>query len=52
MQDGLWGIVSRTEESLFGETSTDRHLKFQARKDHALSTVVADYRAFSPRDLN
>lgn len=38
MKDGLWGIVSGTEEA--PEAGTQADAKFQTRRDHALAIIV------------
>ena len=38
VKDGLWGIVSGTEEA--PEAGTQAHAKFLTRRDHALAIIV------------
>ena len=40
IREGLWGIVSETEECPDRATEADKHAKFMAWKDRALATIV------------
>ena len=40
IHDGLWGIVSETEQAPGPDAPADSQLKFVSRRDHALATIV------------
>ena len=40
VKEGLWGIVSRTEECPNREREADKYTKYVARRDRALATIV------------
>ena len=40
VREGLWGIVSGTEECPDPTTEAEKHTKYLARRDRALATIV------------
>ena len=40
VREGLWGIVSGTEDCPDAETQAEKHVKYLARRDRALATIV------------
>ena len=40
IRDGLWGIVSETEQAPEPDAPVDRRVKFASRHDRALATIV------------
>ena len=40
MKDGLWGIVSGSEEAPSAETDAEKHAKYLSRRDRALALIV------------
>ena len=40
VREGLWGIVSGTEECPDRETDADKYTKYVGRRDRALATIV------------